>query len=269
MPAMVHLNGRLMAATAARIDPADRGLTLGDGIFETIAVRGGKARRLPAHLARLRMGARLLGIPVPAADGALEQALIEVAAANDVNEGVLRLTLTRGPQARGLAPTDPGAPTLLITGAAGALAPAKPATAVIAAETRRNERSPLARIKSTSYLDGVIAAREAAASGADEALLLNGAGNLAEAAAANLFVVLDGRAETPPISDGALPGVMRADVIRALGAKERTLAPADLARASEAFLTNSLGIRALVTVDGQAIGDGRPGPVCAEAQAIV
>ncbi|MFQ5765378.1 MAG: aminotransferase class IV [Rhodospirillales bacterium] len=265
----IHLNGRLMTASEARIDPADRGLTLGDGLFETIAVRNGKAARLPAHLARLRDGARVLGIPVPADDRALEQALAEMAEANDITEGVLRLTLTRGPAPRGLAPPDPSPPTLLITGAGQALAPPRPATAVIAIATRRNEHSPLARIKSTSYLDGVIAAREAAEKGADEALLLNSAGNLAEAAAANLFLVLDGRAATPPIRDGALPGVMRADVIRVLGAAERTLKPADLAAASEALLTNSLGIRPLVTVDGAPVGDGEPGPVCRDLQRIV
>jgi len=100
-------------------------------------------------------------------------------------------------------------------------------------------------------------------------LLLNGAGNLAEATAANLFVVIDSGAVTPPVDDGAMPGVMRADVIRVLSAAERTLGPADLSSASEAFLTNSLGIRPLTAVDREPIGDGNPGPVTAEARKIV
>ncbi len=265
----VYLDGDLMAAAEARIDPADRGLTLGDGLFETIAVRGGKPARLDAHLARLRDGARVIGLDVPLSDRALAGAISEVAEANHIAEGVLRLTLTRGPGPRGVLPPDPARPTLLITGASLALDPAPPVTAVIAATTRRNEHSALSRIKSLNFLDGIIAAREAADGGADDALLLNGAGNLAEATAANLFLVIGGQAVTPPVADGALPGVMRADVIGGLGARERTLRPTELKDATEAFLTNSLGIRPLVAVDGQAIGDGEPGPVTEKAQKIV
>ncbi|MCH7864657.1 MAG: aminotransferase class IV family protein [Proteobacteria bacterium] len=266
-----------MDGAEARIDPTDRGLTLGDGLFETIAVRGATPARLDAHLARLREGARVIGLDVPLSDPALADALSEVVEANHMVEGSLRLTLTRGPAPRGLAPVDPAAPSLLIMGWPGDLpgdlsgdstAP-EPVTAIIATRTRRNEHSPLARIKSLNFLDGILAAREAAEKGADDALLLNTRGTLAEATAANLFLVIDGRAVTPPVDDGALPGVMRADVLRGLGAEENTLGPDDLAHASEAFLTNALGIRALVTVDGAPVGGGGPGPVTAEAQKIV
>ncbi len=265
----VHFNGRLMDATEARVDPTDRGLTLGDGLFETIAVRGAAPARLDAHLARLRDGARVIGLDVPASDQALADALSEVVEANHMVEGSLRLTLTRGPAPRGLVPAGPAAPSLLITGSPGDSTAPDPVTAVIATRTRRNEHSPLARIKSLNFLDGVVAAREAAEKGADDALLLNTRGTLAEATAANLFLVVDGRAVTPPVDDGALPGIMRADVIRDLGAAENTLGPADLAQASEAFLTNALGIRALIAVDGAPVGGGGPGPVTAEAQRIV
>ncbi len=265
----VFLNGRLVADDEARIDPTDRGLTLGDGRFETIAVRGRRAARTDAHLARLRDGAEVIGLAVPLGGHELKSALQDVIEANAIDEGILRLTLTRGPAPRGLRPPVPAQPTLLITGVSQDLTPQKPVTAVIATTTRRNEHSPLSGIKSTSYLDGILAAREAAKRGADDALLLNGAGNLAEATAANLFLVIDGGAVTPPVHDGAMPGVMRADVIKGLRAAERTLVPADLSSASEAFLTNSLGIRSLSAVDGEPIGDGNPGPVTAEAQKIV
>lgn len=265
----VFLNGRLVADDEARIDPADRGLTLADGLFETIAVRGRRAARTDAHLARLGDGAEVIGLTVPTGERELRSALQDVIEANAIDEGVLRLTLTRGPAPRGLLPPVPAQPTLLITGASQDLSPGRPVTAVIATTTRRNEHSPLSRIKSTGTLDGILAAREAAKRGADDALLLNGAGNLAEATAANLFLVVDGSAVTPPVDDGAMPGVMRADVIKSLNAAERTLGPADLSSASEAFLTNSLGIRPLIAVDGEPIGDGDPGPVTAEAQKIV
>ena len=265
----VYFNGALMAAADSRIDPMDRGLTLGDGLFETIAVRAGRPARTDAHLARLREGARILGLGVPSGDKDLKGAMTDVIEANGITEGVLRLTLTRGPAPRGLLPPPKPKPSVLITGASQALAPASGVTAVIAATTRVNEHSPLSWVKTTSKLDHVLAAREAAEKGADDALLLNGRGNLAEASAANLFLVLGGRAVTPPQADGALPGVMRADVIKALEAQERTLRPADLTEASEAFLTNSLGIRPLVAVDGAPIGDGKPGPVTGEAEKVV
>ena len=118
-----------------------------------------------------------------------------------------------------------------------------------------------------NFLDNILARREAERRGADEALLLNTAGRLAEASAANLFAVLGGRLLTPPLSDGALPGVMRADVMERQGGRESPLAPDDLSRASEAFLTNSLGIRPLVAVDGVPLGTDRPGPVALEAMA--
>ncbi len=266
---MIYLGGQLVAAAEARLDPWDRGLTLGDGLFETLAVRTGRVARLEAHLSRLRDGGDVIGLKIPLGDGALSEALAEVIEANAIGEGVLKLIVTRGPAPRGLLPPALVQPTLLIAGVSQERAPPGPATAVLAAVTRRNEHSPLSRIKSLNALDNVLAAQEAARRGADEALLLNGAGNLTEAAAANLFLVIDDRAVTPPVHDGVLPGVMRADVIKALGAAERTLKPSDLAAASEAFLTNSLGIRSLVSVDGVDIGDGRPGPVIEEAQKVV
>jgi len=260
----VYFNGSLMDRDAARIDPGDRGLTLADGLYETIAVVGGDPVRLDAHLARLRVGADVIGLRLP--DGDLVAALKEVAAANNINEGALRLTLTRGPAPRGILPPEKPQPTLLITGTSQDLTPPEGVRAIIATCTRRNEHSPLSRIKTTNCLDGILAAQEAAQQKADDALLLSTAGNLAEAAVANLFLVLDGRTVTPPIEDGALPGVMRAAVIEALGAVEQTLAPDALENASEAFLTSALGIRPLIEVDGVAIGSGVPGPVVREAQ---
>ena len=265
----VFWGGQLVAASKARVDFVDRGLTLGDGLFETIAVRDGRAARLNAHLIRLRDGADIIGLNVPLGDQELSAALQDVIDANGISEGILRLTLTRGPAPRGLLPPVPAQPSLLITVAAQDETMAKGVNAVIATVTRRNEHSPLSGIKTIGFLDEILAAREAALRGADEALLLNSSGNLAEATVANLFLVIDGGTVTPPVIDGALPGVMRAEVIKVLAAAERTLKPADLAIASEAFLTNSLGIKPLIMVDGAPIGDGKSGPVTAKAQKIV
>lgn len=263
---IIHLNGRLLATAEARIDPTDRGLTLGDGLFETLRARDGGILRLSRHLRRLRAGAAVLGLDVPNSDRDLERFLAETLAANGLEDGVLRLTLTRGPSGRGVLPRGSSVPTLMITASGYDAAPG-PASAVIATVTRRNEHSPLARCKCLNFLDNILARQEAEKLGADEALLLNTTGRLAEASAANLFVVLGGALLTPPVADGALPGVMRADVMERLGARECPLAPEDLARASEAFLTNSLAIRPLTRVDGVPLADGSPGPVTVEAMA--
>ncbi len=265
---LIHLNGALVSAAEARVDPADRGLALGDGLFETIRARGGRPLRLTAHCARLRAGAEVLDLPVPISDEALGHALAETLKANAVTDGVLRLTLTRGPGPRGLLPPPRPRPTLLITAAAAEASSPSPIRAVIATTTRRNEHSPLSRCKCINYLDNILARLEAAKRGAEDALMLNTAGRLAGTTIANLFLVIDGAVVTPPAADGALPGVMRAEVVKAAGAEERSLKPEDLARASEAFVTNCLGIRALVPAEGAPVGDGRPGAVFEKFRAI-
>jgi branched-chain amino acid aminotransferase len=130
---------------------------------------------------------------------------------------------------------------------------------IVAATTCRNENSPLTRIKSLSYLDNIIARNEATARGVDDALMVNTAGNVVCGTVANLFLLVDGGLLTPPVEDGALPGVARADVITLTRAEERTITRDLLARAGEAFLTNALGLRPIIEIDGAAVGDGEPG----------
>lgn len=242
MTPILWLDGCLLPAGEARVDPGDRGLLLGDGLFETICVRGGRALRLEAHFARLRTGAGLLGLPVPAGDDALADALEQVVRANGLADAAVRLTLTAGPGPRGLPRPVPPRPTLLLT--AGPLPPPPPpARLLVARSTRRNEHSPLSRVKSLNYLDSILARREAAAAGADDAVLLNTAGRVAEASAANLFLRLDCGWVTPPVSEGALPGTMRAVLAEAWDAAERPVTVADLHRADAIVLTTALGVR--------------------------
>ena len=246
------LNGALSAPERARIDPADRGLTLGDGLFETIRLAEGRPLHLARHLTRLRDGALLLAIPVPYDDAAIAGAIAAVAAG--LVDAAIRVTLTRGPAPRGVLPPDLPTPTLLIT--AGRLPAAGPVRLVVSRITRRNEGSPLSRIKSLNYLDSVLARQEAARNGADDALLLNSRGAIAEATAANLFLRRGGTLATPPVSDGALPGVMRSVLIDRCKAVERTLFPADVYAADAAFLANSLGLRAVLALEGRTVGSG-------------
>jgi branched-chain amino acid aminotransferase len=240
----VWLNGALLPAAAARIDPADRGFTLGDGVFETILALAGTPRHLDLHLARLRQGACVLGIDIPYADAMLGEALATVANGADA---ALRVTLTRGPMARGVLPTGMARSTLLITAGALQAAP-PPARVMIAQITRRNEYSPLAAIKSLNYGDNILARQEAARFGFDDALLLNTRGNLAEATAANLFLLIGNQWVTPPVADGALPGIRRALIVGRGHAQERTIAGSDILRAKAGFLANVLATRMLACI---------------------
>lgn len=264
----VWLNGTLLEKPDQAIAVTDRGFALGDGLFETILARGGAPARLSAHLARLRRGAATLNLPVPYDDTTLAKALAETLAANGLEDGVLRLTLSRGPAARGLVPAGEITPTLVIT-ASDMPPPPPPARAVIATVTRRNELSPLSRCKSLCYLDNILARQEAEAKGANEALLLNTRGRLAEATIANLFLVLEGRLLTPPVGDGALPGTLRCALLDGHEGIEFSLNPGDLSRATEGFLTNSLGVRPLLSVDGAPLGSGEIGPLTARLMQIL
>lgn len=255
----VHLNGRLVEADQATVATNDRGFTLGDGLFETIKVANGVPLRLDGHWQRLAAGAATLRLALPLTQAMLAEAIAALLAANDLRDAALRLTVSRGPGLRGLLPPQPATPTVLLT--AAPLPPALgPARAVIAQSVRRNPHSPLARIKALSYLDNVLARIEAEERGGDDAVLLNTEGRLAETTIANLFVVLaDGTLTTPPVAEGALPGVRRAALVTHLGAQERPLTPDELWGAREAFLSNALSLRPLVAVDGRAIADGLPG----------
>jgi branched-chain amino acid aminotransferase len=241
------LNGALLPAAEARIDPADRGFMLGDGIFETIRAEGGAPAHVARHLARLRDGAAVLRIVVSYSDVVLTAALLAVAAGASC---ALRLTLTRGAMPRGVLPLGSAMPTVLITSAP--LPPAlPPARVIVARSTRRNEHSPLSRIKSLNYGDSILARQEADAAGADDALLLNTRGNLAEATAASVFLLVDGVLATPRICDGALPGITRARLLESGHGVERQLTMSDVQRADMGFLATALGVRRIAAIDGR------------------
>jgi branched-chain amino acid aminotransferase/4-amino-4-deoxychorismate lyase len=246
---LVWLNGEVLDAAEARISVADRGLTLADGVFETIRCEGGAMLWLSAHLRRLAEAAALLRIPVPLSDSEVEAGLAALLVRSGLARAALRLTLTRGPAARGLwPPGEPIHPTLLATIAP--LAERAPVRAVLAGSTRRNAHSPLSRLKSLAYGDAILARIEAESRGADEALLLNTAGRVACASIGNIFVCLDGAWITPPAEEGILPGLARARLIPLLGAKEQPLAVEALRRAERLFVSNSLSCTPARSIDG-------------------
>ena len=255
------LDGELVDEREARISSADHGLLVGDGVFETLRWYRGRAFALDGHLERLEAGALALSLRTPPLDD-LASAAHAVIEANRLTDARMRITLTSGPGPPGLR-RGTGRGTAIV--AAGPLEPWPPTATAILSRWHRDERSPLAGVKTISLVDHVLALNEARAEGAAEALLLNGRGELCEATTANVFCVRDGRVETPALSSGCLAGITRDRVLRLcaelrIGAIATALPGEVLHEAEEMFLTSSTReIQPLVAVDGRPIGDGKPG----------
>ena len=240
------------------IDPADRGLLLGDGLFETVLWTQGRLDRFDAHVARLRLGCETLGLPRLDTDVLRAAAMSAVGEANlKARRAAVRLTWTAGAGGRGLDRPETLKPILLATAIASPW-PHSPAH-VASVQVRRNEGSPASRLKSLAYLDNVLARREAQATGADEALMLNNAGHVACAAAANLFWFAGDTLMTPALECGVLAGVMRTAVIDTavelgIAVREVRATGEDLVDATGVFLTNSLiGVRPVASLDRRAV----------------
>jgi branched-chain amino acid aminotransferase len=245
---VLWLNDGLVPADRARIDPADRGLTLGDGLFETMRVAGGRIAHLGRHLDRLRQGADLLMFPAPDLD-TIEDALRQVVWHNALAEGALRLTLTRGIGPRGLLPPAGPLPTLLIVPHPPSPDPG-PVRLVVSTRVRRDAQAVLSRVKSLNYLPNILARLEAEQQGAGDALLLNAAGQVAESTVSTVLVHRRGRLVTPPVGDGALPGIARAVLLAAGMVDEASLTPDDVRGADGVVLVNSLSARVATSLDG-------------------
>lgn len=216
----------------------DRGLLLGDGLFETLLAVDGDLPHLAAHLDRMAAGCAVLDLPFDRAEA--ERRVRDVAP----GEGrfAVRLTLTAGSGGRGL--DRPAVPLSRLFATAAPSAPVMTPATVIIATTRRNEGSPATRLKTLSYLDNVLARAEATAAGADEAVMLNNRGELACAGAANLFWIEDGRLFTPRLGCGVLAGITRARLMAREAVEEVAVGAEALDRAEAVFLTNSLiGVR--------------------------
>ena len=257
---IVWINGELMDEEDVRIAPSDRGFLLGDGLFETLLARQGRLAFLDAHVVRLSAGGNILGIPMPASTRHLAIAcgmLLEANGLIDAPRTALRITLTRGPGPRGLLPPESPTPTLMIT-ASESPVPVATQSAILATP-RRNALSPVSRLKALPYLDNLLAREEARSRGAGEALMLDTSGHLACASVANIFLWEGDRLVTPAEECGILPGITRAAVLELaermkIEVVEDMIAPQRLARASGAFLTNSLiGLMPLSRIEGREI----------------
>ena len=243
---MISLNGELISANEACVSPFDLGLTVGLGVFETMAAYDGKVFAYDLHHARLIKSAEVFGLHVPERS-VITAAITEVIDANHYHQGRyrIRVTLTGGVNQLG-GGREQG--DVMVTAQA-----ARPAYSASGGDSAKlawvpfviNERAATAGVKSTSYADHVLAYRHALNAGADEALMLNSQGHLAEGSMSNVFVVKDGVVQTPSLASGCLPGVTRQLVVALcadldLPVKECQLGEQDIDSADEIFLTSSL-----------------------------
>ncbi|MDR3672661.1 MAG: aminotransferase class IV [Holophaga sp.] len=211
--------------SGALTDLAHSGARHGEGLFETIRVRHGVPLRLAAHLERLAAGARYLGLEAPP-EAAAVLAFLAGTPCPGLDSGVLRLLAVDRTLQVTVAPWQPARPARIRLG--------------LSREFRRLSSSPLNRFKTLSYLENRLLAREAERRGLFEVIALNEAGRLSDGSRTSLFLVRGGRLLTPPVADGALPGVARRCLLEAGLAEEAPLTPRDLERTEAALLSNAL-----------------------------
>ncbi len=261
---VVWLDGELVLAGEARVSAFDHGMTVGDGVFETLQVLRATPFAIRRHLGRLRRSAAGLGLAVPMDDQALRLAMRAVVDANGVDRGRLRLTVTGGVGPLG---SDRGSATPTVLVATGDLDDWPASTAVVTTPWPRNERSAVAGLKSTSYAENVVALSYAHERGASEAIFANTVGAVCEGTGTNIFVGLDGRLVTPPLSSGCLAGITRELVCELLGDQVAQVdVPMErLGDAEEAFLTSSTrDVQAIHSIDGRPLPT-TPGPLTSRA----
>ncbi len=269
----IYIDGKFYGEGDAKISVFDHGLLYGDGIFEGIRFYNSRVFRLEEHLERLWDSARSILLEIPMSQRAMTEALLETIRQNDLREGYIRLIVTRGVGNLGLNPEQCKAPSVIIITAQIALYPEavyRNGLSVVTCATRRTNPSALnPAVKSLNYLNNVMARIEANLANADEALMLNDEGNVAECTADNVFIVKRGQIFTPPITAGALRGITRSVVFEIAAETGIKVTEADITRhdvfiADEAFLTGTAAeIIPVVKADGRPIGTGKPGPITA------
>ena len=263
MGVLVFLNGQFLPEAQAAVPVNDRGFLLGDGLFETMRVVGGKPFRFAQHLERLARGADFLKIKYPFTPNELEKFSGQLIGQNKMPDAILRLTLTRGPGGRGYAPNSEGRPTVVMTLHPSPRLEIPVEWNLVTSSFRIPAADPLASFKTTSKILHVMARAEAAEKGADEALLINTNGEVAETASGNLFWVHDDTICTAPAECGVLPGVTRAvvlEICQALGLEtnRRTIKSEALRNSAGIFVTQSaLGIVPVATFDGRPVASSR------------
>jgi branched-chain amino acid aminotransferase len=273
---LIYIDGELRPRAAATISVFDHGLLYGDGVFEGIRIYNRRIFRLGAHLDRLYASARAIALDVPLAPAEMIEAVRRTVRENRKEDGYIRLIVTRGVGDLGVDARKCARPSVIIivTDIQVYAAPLYAAgiTAITSATRQVSHEALDPRVKSLNYLKNVLAKIDAARAGAEEAIMLNQDGFIAECSADNLFLVRGGALLTPSPQDGALEGITRAAVLSlaaeaGVDAREARLTRFDVYTADECFLTGTgAEVMPVVEVDGRRIGDGTPGPLTRRLQ---
>jgi branched-chain amino acid aminotransferase len=271
MSLKVYVNGKLVDKDEAAISVYDHGLLYGDGVFEGIRSYHGNVFRLKEHLDRLWCSAKAIWLEIPMSQEAMAKAIEDTLAQNGIEDGYIRVVVTRGCGTLGLDPDKCSDPQVIIITDYISLYPDEvyqKGLEIITVSTARNHPAALSpRIKSLNYLNNILAKIEGKQAGCVEALMLNHKGEVAECTGDNIFLARDGTLLTPPNDAGILEGVTRAVVIelaRKAGIQvcEVALTRHDVYIADECFLTGTAAeVVPVVKVDSRTIGDGAPGPI--------
>ncbi|GAB3212359.1 aminotransferase class IV [Marinactinospora thermotolerans] len=257
--------GRVLEAEEVQIPALDHGITVGDGVFETVKAVGGRPFALTRHLRRLARSAEGIGLPAPDLER-IADGVRQVLEANPaIDPARVRITVTAGVGPLG-SDRGPGEPTCMV--AVAEFARPAPMVDVVLVPWTRNENGALSGLKTTSYAENVVALAYARERGAGEAIFANTAGNLCEGTGSNVFVVVDGRLITPPLAAGPLAGITRELVLEWCGGEEADLPVARLGEVEEAFLASTgRDVQPIRAIDGRELPQA-PGPVTRKAMEV-
>lgn len=271
MSRQIYIAGKFYPQEEAKISVFDHGLLYGDGVFEGLRAYQGKVFRLEEHIVRLYESAKAIWLTIPMTQEAMSAAVNEAVCLNKIEDGYIRLVVTRGAGTLGLDPNRCSNPQVIIIADAIALYPQelyeKGLEIVTVSVQRMHPASLNPRIKSLNYLNNILAKIEGLQAGCIEALMLNHKGEVAECTGDNIFLVRNGVLCTPPLDAGILAGVTRDAVIElacvaGIEVSETPLTKHDVYVADECFLTGTAAeVIPVVKVDSRVIGTGKPGPI--------
>jgi branched-chain amino acid aminotransferase len=271
MSRQIYISGKFVPQEDAKISVFDHGLLYGDGVFEGLRSYRGKVFRLREHIGRLYESARAICLEIPMTLDAMCNAVNEAVRINKLEDGYIRLVVTRGAGTLGLDPNRCSNPQVIIIADAISLYPQElyeKGLEIVTVSVQRTSSAALSpRIKSLNYLNNILAKIEGLQAGCIEALMLNHKGEVAECTGDNIFLVRHGVLYTPPLDAGILGGITRHAVIEiareaGIEVRESTLTKHDVYIADECFLTGTAAeVVPVVKVDRRTIGTGKPGPV--------
>jgi branched-chain amino acid aminotransferase len=271
MSRQIYISGKFFPQEDAKISVFDHGLLYGDGVFEGLRSYRGKVFRLDEHIRRLYESAKAIWLEIPMSPDEMCDAVNESVRINKIDDGYIRLVVTRGAGTLGLDPNRCSNPQVIIIADAIALYPKElyeKGLEIVTVSVQRNHPAALSpRIKSLNYLNNILAKIEGIQAGCIEALMLNHKGEVAECTGDNIFLVHHGVLQTPPLEAGILEGVTRDAVIEValeagIEVREMPLTKHDVYVADECFLTGTAAeIIPVVRVDSRVIGTGKPGPM--------